>query len=260
MTNSNSKLVNLAMECGVLCGEVEALILRKKKLRYRLRLAIAKAKVRHLLNYKTKKMSLSAFLRMRSAIWWDPKMIALLEIDPAGWVRIELVCKYCTLNMTDKNPSLPTPEDVIREIVRDSQVSKGRFGIKVVDGRTYVRAHQGHLDHPLLDRSMVTPTTLEVDIYDEESRYGYHVAPRTILGILLGDGLKAMGRTFVHAASSENRHLLLEINEEMVILRIDLWGMTLAGNAVRVADNGVLQMETVPPQFLSVVDTLPPVV
>jgi RNA:NAD 2'-phosphotransferase (TPT1/KptA family) len=168
-------------------------------------------------------------------------------MDSAGWMKLADAAGLCRVSTSS----------IVRQVHWDAKHSKGRFQLKEEGGVWYIRACQGHVSRPWLDWTHVSPDKAVCDFTVPEGQYGYHVTSGDVLGKIMYEGLLRMDRTAVHAAYASQKEMVREMEEDSIIIRIDLWGMILTGHDVRIAANGVLQMEHVPPMFLDVVDDIP---
>ncbi len=177
---------------------------------------------------------------------WDEKTRRKL-MDSAGWMNLADVAGLCRMQFVA----------IKKQVYHDAKYSKGRFELKEKDGVWYIRACQGHMIRPWLVWTNVSVAKATCDFEHAENQHAYHVTYEEFLDKILDKGLLRMSRTAVHAAYADQKEMVREIEEDTVIIRIDIWGMILTGHDVRVATNGVLQMEHVPSIFLDTVEEIP---
>ena len=177
---------------------------------------------------------------------WDSKAHRRL-MDSAGWMKLADAAGLCQMSVVS----------LTQRVRFDAMHSKGRFELKEEDGVEYVRACQGHMSRPWLVWTHVSSDKAMCDFGRPWYQHAYHVTPVEFMDMILDKGLLRMSRTAVHAAYADQKEMVREMEEDSVIIRIDIWGMILTGHDVRIATNGVLQMEHVPPEFLDVVVDIP---
>ena len=164
----------------------------------------------------------------------EPSTVGL-TLDREGWVDLASLLAALSSHGT------PYTAEEIEEIVRLD--SKGRYQLEA--GR--IRAVQGH-SNPQVDRSFPErqpPARL------------FHGTTSAVLQVILAEGLKPMGRQYLHLSPDEKtaravgaRHV--KKGAQLVVLVIDAAGMHSRGRRFFLAENGVWLVEAVEPDFISV--------
>lgn len=130
--------------------------------------------------------------------------------------------------------------------------NKKRYSYKMMNDILYIRANQGHsIKSVMIDFKEFIPDS-----------YLYHGTAKRFIDNIMIDGLKPQSRNMVHlsldidtATSVGLRHsgsTKEEKLDNLVILRVDALKMYSDGYIFKISDNGVVQIENVPTQYLSI--------
>ncbi|WP_297535308.1 RNA 2'-phosphotransferase [Thermococcus sp.] len=152
-----------------------------------------------------------------------------LKPDEEGFVPLDELLK--ALQTVYPNVT----EEFVREIVAGDP--KGRYEIR----GSKIRARYGHSFKVELDHEE-----------DTESRVLYHGTPRRNLPRIMREGLRPMGRQFVHLTTSKNEALETgrRHGKDVVLLIIDAECLRRRGLRVYKAGKNVRIVERVPPECI----------
>jgi len=153
-----------------------------------------------------------------------------LEPDREGFVPVKELVKAL------KSVYPEVTEEFVREIV--SRDSKGRYEIR--DDK--IRARYGHSFPVYLNHRE-----------DTESHFLYHGTPKRNLSSIMNEGLKPMGRQFVHLTTSKSEALETGRRHggDVVLLVIDAECLRKRGLKVYGAGKNVRITEKVPPECIT---------
>lgn len=162
----------------------------------------------------------------------DPGRIGI-TLDPQGWVPVDEL--LAALARHDVRLSRQELEHVV------ATNDKRRFALATsADGRTRIRASQGHTVAVDLDLPAVAPPPVL-----------YHGTVARSLPAIRAEGLRPMSRHHVHL--SPDRDTATRVGARRgrpVILTVDAHAMHRAGHAFHRSANGVWLTAAVPPAFL----------
>ena len=105
-----------------------------------------------------------------------------IQLDEHGWANVDELING--INNTGRNINM----DILEEIIRTDNKQRYSFN----DDKTLIRANQGH--------------SIPVDVELEEKqppKYLYHGTADRFLDSIMTDGLKPMGRLYVHLSKDE---------------------------------------------------------
>lgn len=156
----------------------------------------------------------------------DPGSIGL-NLDRGGWADIEELIRKSQIKM-DIN--------VIHTAVRTN--NKQRF--KISDDGVMIRANQGH--------------SFEVDLGLDPKKppvFLYHGTAKKNLESIQREGLKKMGRQYVHLSPDQQTAVKVgQRHGKPIVIMIDAKKMYYEGHTFYLSENGVWLTDHVPPQFL----------
>ncbi len=182
--------------------------------------------------------SLSKFL---SLLLRHKPDILNLKMSKEGFVDLdELVQKI----RSRKNFAWVTRED-IESLVKGDE--KGRFEIKVIDRREFIRVRYGH--------SLNLP--VEVDYQKVslgEVKVLYHGTRKDVLPYILKEGLKPMARKFVHLTKTPEDALIVARRRRgsAVILKIDVESFLKDGGVIYKATDRIYLAKEIPPKYIKI--------
>ncbi|AEV36628.1 Phosphotransferase KptA/Tpt1 [Pseudovibrio sp. FO-BEG1] len=178
-------------------------------------------------NKKNKSTEISKFLSF--VLRHKPQEIGL-QLDPEGWASVaELIEKA--------RPQVDLTPEVIEQIVIESD--KQRF--KLSDGKTRIRANQGHsVQVDLKLKPVAPPATL------------YHGTAERNWSAISEQGLKPQARHHVHLSQdTETATKVGQRHGKPIVLTINAEQMHQKGIEFFLSDNGVWLTEAVLPEFIS---------
>ena len=157
-----------------------------------------------------------------------------IALDEHGWADVGALLRgICA---TGRKINRETLERIVRED------NKQRYSFS--EDRTKIRANQGH--------------SIQVDVEPRKvqpSQYLYHGTAARFLPAIQAEGIKRMGRQYVHlspdyqtAVAVGRRH-----GSPVVVLRIEAGTMAQSGVTFFLSENGVWLCEYVPPEYFCVV-------
>lgn len=156
-----------------------------------------------------------------------------LHIDTQGWVSTEEL--IANLKRYDK---YEIDLGILKEIVASD--SKSRYSFK--DNCKYIRANQGH-------------SCIGVNITFKEylpSGVLYHGTATRFIAKILMEGLKPMGRQYVHLSRDiEVAKTVGQRHGKPMVFTIDALAMVRDGYKFYESDNGVILVDEVPARYLS---------
>ncbi|SDT46198.1 putative RNA 2'-phosphotransferase [Streptomyces sp. TLI_053] len=154
-----------------------------------------------------------------------------ITLDPAGWVRVDVLLAALAAGGT----RLSRAE--LDHVVATN--NKRRFAYSP-DGLS-IRASQGHTVAVDLGLAAAVPPPVL-----------FHGTATRSLGVILREGLRPMARQDVHlSADSATATRVGSRHGRPVVLVVDAAAMAAAGHEFRVSDNGVWLTDAVPPEYLS---------
>lgn len=164
----------------------------------------------------------------------DPQYI---DLD-GGWAETDVIVealgrKYCGFSRA-----------LLAQIVAEDE--KGRYSF---DGTgTRIRANQGH---------SIPGVVVEME-EPEPPRLLYHGTARRFLPSILARGLLPMDRQFVHLSSDVPTAIKVgRRHGEPVVLAVEAERFAAGGHTLKRSENGVWQAESVPPEYLRVLEEDP---
>ncbi len=181
---------------------------------------------------KDPKTRLSRFI---SLILRHKPEAAGIQLDEHGWASVEALIQG--VNKTGRSLDYA----LLEEIVRTDE--KGRYSFN--EDRTKVRANQGH------------SLPVDVELLESEAPAAlYHGTATRFLDSIMREGLKPMGRLYVHlskdydsAVKVGNRH------GKPIVLQVDAARMQEDGYRFYLSQNDVWLTERVPRHYLCVIGT-----
>ena len=162
----------------------------------------------------------------------EPEKIGI-SLDRHGWAPVQEILMGMNLTMEDLGHIVETDE-------------KQRYSFN--DGRTLIRANQGHS----------VPVDLELEPVEPPARL-YHGTVERFLSSIQAEGLQKQQRQYVHlsgdpvTAANVGRR-----RGKPVVLQVDAGRMRRDGFSFYRAANGVWLTETVPPEYLALSGGGPP--
>jgi putative RNA 2'-phosphotransferase len=161
-----------------------------------------------------------------------------LTLEPGGWVGVGDLLAACARH------DFAVSRDELAEVVASSD--KQRFAFDETGDR--IRANQGHSVEVDLQLERVTPP----DVL-------YHGTPQKNVEIILRDGLQKMARHHVHLSHDVATATKVGARRgKPVILVVDAAGMHGAGHSFFCSANGVWLVESVPPRYLRLLESIRP--
>lgn len=156
-----------------------------------------------------------------------------LLVDPEGWAEADAVIAQ----LRQRAPGF-TRRELERIVAGDE---KGRYSFDPSGRR--IRANQGH-SIPGVQVEMEQP---------EPPELLYHGTARRFLPQILRQGLRPMGRQYVHISPDpETARKVGARHGEPVVLRVEARRFVRDGHLLLRSANGVWQAQAVPPEYLSV--------
>ena len=184
--------------------------------------------VKNKLNYDYIKISKFLSLVLRHS----PEIISL-KMDKNGWVNINEL-----INNANNYKNMHLTFDLIKTIVETND--KQRFAIS--DDKSRIRANQGH--------SITVDLGLDNKIPPDIL---YHGTTNRFLESIMRDGLKPMGRQYVHLSQTEETALMVgKRHGPPVILSINAKRMYDEGFKFNLSENKVWLVNNVPVKFINV--------
>lgn len=160
-----------------------------------------------------------------------------ITLDAGGWVDVDLLLHGCATH------GHRIGRDELEEVVATSP--KQRFALSE-DGKR-IRANQGHS----VDVELGYEPTEPPDVL-------FHGTARTLLPSIRDRGLLRMARHHVHLSPDEvTARAVGGRHGKPVVLRIDTRAMRAAGHVFLRTPNNVWLTDSVPSQFISVLDAEP---
>ena len=162
-----------------------------------------------------------------------PHMLGL-KLAPGGWVEVEQLLKAAKKN------KFPISQSELHYVVYNND--KQRFSFDFTG--TLIRANQGHSIKVDLQLEPETPPAIL-----------YHGTYLGAVTSILERGLQKMGRHHVHL--TKDWHTAKKVGGrrgKSVLFEIDAEAMHQEGFEFYCSDNGVWLVDTVPPQYLKLID------
>lgn len=163
-----------------------------------------------------------------------------LSLDSQGYTCVEGVLK-----------ALDIDKETLDLIVETD--NKKRYSYKMINDKLYIRANQGH---------SVKAVCIDFKEFIPDSCL-YHGTAKRFIDNIMKEGLKPQSRNMVHlsldietATSVGLRHSGTTKEEKLdnlVILNVDAVKMYSDGYKFKISDNGVVQIESVPTKYLSMI-------
>ncbi|KUP97686.1 RNA 2'-phosphotransferase [Thermobifida cellulosilytica] len=155
---------------------------------------------------------------------------ANVTLDAEGWVEVDALLKGC------RAAGRPLTRAELEEIV--ARNDKRRYAFSE-DGRR-IRAQQGHTVEVDLNLPVRTPPEVL-----------YHGTAKHSLPAILNEGLRPMGRHYVHLSPDEETARRVGARHgRPVVLTVDSARMHADGHEFRISGNGVWLVAGVPPHYL----------
>jgi len=164
-----------------------------------------------------------------------------IELRDDGFVPLDELVK----RMKKKKGFGWVSEDDIISIV-ESDI-KGRFEIKTINGKKFIRARYGHSRALNIDIKYPQVQPDEVD-------YLYHGTRADVLPWILREGLKPMNRKYVHLSPSPEDAIIVaqRWRGKPVILKIEAKKFLEDGGKIFKASEKVFLAEFIPPQYIRI--------
>lgn len=161
-----------------------------------------------------------------------------IELDGHGWADVDKLIEG--IQKTGRR----IDRELLDEIVRTDD--KQRYSYN--DDGTKIRANQGHSVHVDVDLAEMTPPDCL-----------FHGTAERFLEPILREGLRPMGRLYVHLSpDEETAEKVGQRHGKPVILRIDAGRMARDGHKFRRSENGVWLTESVPKEYLELLSDILP--
>ena len=161
----------------------------------------------------------------------EPERLGL-ELMPGGWVPVDQL-------LSASARYLPITREELDEVV--ARNNKHRFSFDPTG--TLIRANQGHSIEVDLQLEPVEPPPVL-----------YHGTAQKSLDSIMPEGLRKKSRHHVHLSADMDTARRVGIRHgRPVVLAVDAAAMRKAGYTFYRSENGVWLVDSVPPQYLSVV-------
>ena len=145
-----------------------------------------------------------------------------LEIDPAGWVSVNV--------LVEKVPKLREVD--LGQVVAEDE--KGRFLMEPRDDGMYIRANQGHSISSVIDEHLLTPITDPGQIPD-----AIHGTYTDTLSFIMETGLCRMRRNNIHFATKRTTKAGIRQNAQ-VFIYLDIEKVLGDGIKLYISKNNVV--------------------
>lgn len=157
-----------------------------------------------------------------------------IKLDSHGWADVQEL--IAGINMAGNKINM----DILEEIVKTDK--KGRYSFN--DNKTMIRANQGH--------------SINVDVGLQEKKPPeilYHGTAKRFLPGILEEGLKPMGRLYVHLSKDEDTAAVVgKRHGKPAILKVHSGEMYRNGIKFYLSENNVWLVKNVAPRYLEETD------
>ena len=176
-----------------------------------------------------KKMSNDSMSKFISLILRHHPEAAYIELDEHGWAEVDKLIEG--IRRTGKR----IDRELLEEIVRTDNKQRYSFN----EDKTYIRANQGH------------SVPVDVGLKDQEPPvFLYHGTAAGFLASIEREGLKPMGRLYVHLSKDvETAVNVGKRHGKPVVLKIHSGDMYRDGQAFYLSENGVWLTKKVVPEY-----------
>ena len=171
-----------------------------------------------------KKMSNDSMSKFISLILRHHPEAAYIELDEHGWAEVDKLIEGKRIN-----------RELLEEIVRTDNKQRYSFN----EDKTYIRANQGH------------SVPVDVGLKEQEPPvFLYHGTAAGFLASIEREGLKPMGRLYVHLSKDvETAVNVGKRHGKPVVLKIHSGDMYRDGQAFYLSENGVWLTKKVVPEY-----------
>ncbi|MCI8975019.1 MAG: RNA 2'-phosphotransferase [Lachnospiraceae bacterium] len=176
-----------------------------------------------------KKMSNDSMSKFISLILRHHPEAAYIELDEHGWAEVDKLIEG--IRRTGKRIN----RELLEEIVRTDNKQRYSFN----EDKTYIRANQGH------------SVPVDVGLKEQEPPvFLYHGTAAGFLASIEREGLKPMGRLYVHLSKDvETAVNVGKRHGKPVVLKIHSGDMYRDGQAFYLSENGVWLTKKVVPEY-----------
>ncbi len=176
-----------------------------------------------------KKMSNDSMSKFISLILRHHPEAAYIELDEHGWAEVDKLIEG--IRRTGKR----IDRELLEEIVRTDNKQRYSFN----EDKTYIRANQGH------------SVPVDVGLKEQEPPvFLYHGTAAGFLASIEREGLKPMGRLYVHLSKDvETAVNVGKRHGKPVVLKIHSGDMYRDGQAFYLSENGVWLTKKVVPEY-----------
>ena len=176
-----------------------------------------------------KKMSNDSMSKFISLILRHHPEAAYIELDEHGWAEVDKLIEG--IRRTGKR----IDRELLEEIVRTDNKQRYSFN----EDKTYIRANQGH------------SVPVDVGLKEQEPPvFLYHGTAAGFLASIEREGLKQMGRLYVHLSKDvETAVNVGKRHGKPVVLKIHSGDMYRDGQAFYLSENGVWLTKKVVPEY-----------
>lgn len=176
-----------------------------------------------------KKMSNDSMSKFISLILRHHPEAAYIELDEHGWAEVDKLIEG--IRRTGKRIN----RELLEEIVRTDNKQRYSFN----EDKTYIRANQGH------------SVPVDVGLKEQEPPvFLYHGTAAGFLASIEREGLKPMGRLYVHLSKDvETAVNVGKRHGKPVVLKIHSGDMYRNGQAFYLSENGVWLTKKVVPEY-----------
>lgn len=176
-----------------------------------------------------KKISNDSMSKFISLILRHRPEAAYIELDEHGWAEVDKLIEG--IRRTGKRIN----RELLEEIVRTDNKQRYSFN----EDKTYIRANQGH------------SVPVDVGLKEQEPPvFLYHGTAAGFLASIEREGLKPMGRLYVHLSKDvETAVNVGKRHGKPVVLKIHSGDMYRDGQAFYLSENGVWLTKKVVPEY-----------
>ena len=176
-----------------------------------------------------KKISNDSMSKFISLILRHHPEAAYIELDEHGWAEVDKLIEG--IRRTGKRIN----RELLEEIVRTDNKQRYSFN----EDKTYIRANQGH------------SVPVDVGLKEQEPPvFLYHGTAAGFLASIEREGLKPMGRLYVHLSKDvETAVNVGKRHGKPVVLKIHSGDMYRDGQAFYLSENGVWLTKKVVPEY-----------
>ena len=173
-------------------------------------------------------MNLTGLSKFISLILRHNPQVIGIELDEHGWADVEEL--LAGINKT-RNITM----DMLEEIVRTDEKQRYSFN----EDKALIRANQGH------------SIPVDVELREEKPpRYLYHGTATRFLPAIQGEGIRRMGRQYVHLSGDFETAMAVGKRHGIpVVITIDAAAMARDGVTFYRSENGVWLCEHVPARY-----------